>query len=59
MENQVFHKPCVFTRTRNILLLRTFINDGEKSSRIAFPHLPDDYAPEMTIVQGEQANYGI
>jgi hypothetical protein len=29
-------------------------NDGEKSSRIAFPHLPDDYAPEMTIVQGEQ-----
>ena len=29
-------------------------NDGEKSSRIAFPHLPDDYAPEMTIGQGEQ-----
>ena len=29
-------------------------NDGEKSSRIAFPHLPDDYAPEMTIVQGEK-----
>jgi hypothetical protein len=29
-------------------------NDGEKSSRIAFPHLPDDYLPEMTIVQGEQ-----
>ena len=30
-------------------------NDGEKSSRIAFRHLPDDYAPEMTIVQGEKA----
>jgi hypothetical protein len=29
-------------------------NDGEKSSRIAFPHLPDDYVPEMTIMQGEQ-----
>ena len=29
-------------------------NDGEKSFRIAFPHLPDNYLPEMTMVQGEK-----
>ncbi len=28
------------------------LNDGEKSSRVAFPHLPDNYEPEMTMKQG-------
>lgn len=28
-------------------------NDGEKSSRIDFPDLPDDHVPQMIVKQGE------
>jgi hypothetical protein len=44
---------CIYKGQEYSLTPHIF-NDGEKSSRIAFPHLPDDYAPEMTIGQGEQ-----
>jgi hypothetical protein len=44
---------CIYKGQEYSLTPHIF-NNGEKSARIAFPHLPDDYAPEMTIVQGEQ-----
>jgi hypothetical protein len=43
---------CIYKNQEYPLTPHIF-NDGEKSSRIAFPHLPDNYAPEMTIPQGE------
>ena len=44
---------CIY-KDQEYSLTPHIFNDGEKSSRIAFPHLPDDYVPEMTIMQGEQ-----
>ena len=36
------------------LIVRNLDNRKQKSSRIAFPQLPDDYAPQITIQQGEE-----
>jgi hypothetical protein len=44
---------CIY-KDQEYPLTPHIFNDGEKSSRIAFPHLPDDYVPEMTLMQGEQ-----
>ena len=44
---------CIY-KDQEYSLTPHIFNDGEKSTRIAFPHLPDDYVPEMTIMQGEQ-----
>lgn len=52
-EPSIPQAKCIYKDNEYPLTPHIF-NDGEKSSRIAFPHLPDDYVPEMTIVQGEQ-----
>jgi hypothetical protein len=44
---------CIY-KDQEYSLTPHIFNDGEKSSRIAFPQLPDDYAPQMTIQQGEE-----
>ncbi|HZA62362.1 MAG TPA: hypothetical protein VE573_05780 [Nitrososphaeraceae archaeon] len=44
---------CIY-KDQEYLLTPHIFNDGQKSSRIAFPQLPDNYAPQMTIQQGEQ-----
>ena len=52
-EPDIPQATCIY-KDHEYPLIPHIFNDGEKSSRIAFPHLPDDYVPEMTIVQGEQ-----
>ena len=44
---------CIY-KDQEYSLTPHIFNDGEKSSRIAFPQLPDDYAPQITIQQGEE-----
>ena len=44
---------CIYKDQEYSLTPHVF-NDGEKSSRIDFPELPDNYAPQMTVQQGEQ-----
>lgn len=48
---------CIYKGQKYSLTPHIF-NDGEKPSRIAFPQLPDDYAPQMTIQQGEELTMG-
>ena len=52
-EPSIPQATCIY-KDHEYPLTPHIFNDGEKSSRIAFPHLPDDYVPEMTIQQGEQ-----
>lgn len=33
-------------------------NDGEKSSRMDFPDLPDDYVPQMIVKKGDELTMG-
>lgn len=44
---------CIY-KDKEYSLTPHIFNDGERSSRINFPRLPDDYAPQMTIQQGEE-----
>lgn len=44
---------CIYKEQEYSLTPHIF-NDGEKSSRIAFPQLPDNYAPQMTVQLGEE-----
>src|SRR5919109_2672165 len=44
---------CIY-KDQEYFLTPHIFNDGEKSSRIAFPQLPDDYAPQIIIQQGEE-----
>jgi hypothetical protein len=44
---------CLY-RDQEYPLTPHIFNDGEKSSRITFPQLPDNYAPQMTVQQGEE-----
>jgi hypothetical protein len=44
---------CVY-KDQEYTLNPHIFNDGEKSSRIAFPQLPDNYEPQITIQQGEE-----
>ena len=44
---------CIY-KDQEYFLTPHIFNDGEKSSRIAFPQLPDDYAPQMMIQQGDE-----
>jgi hypothetical protein len=53
MENQISTGVCIY-KDHEYPLTSHIFNNGEKSSRIAFPHLPDDYVSEMTLVHGEQ-----
>lgn len=42
---------CIY-KDHEYSLTPHIFNDGEKSSRIAFPQLPDNYSPQMIIEQG-------
>jgi hypothetical protein len=44
---------CLY-KDQEYLLTPHIFNDGEKSSQITFPQLPDNYAPQMTVQQGEE-----
>jgi hypothetical protein len=44
---------CIYKEQEYSLTPHIF-NDGEKSSTIAFPELPDNYEPQMTVQQGEE-----
>jgi hypothetical protein len=44
---------CIY-KDQGYPLTPHIFNDGEKSSRITFPQLPDNYAPQMTAQQGEE-----
>jgi hypothetical protein len=44
---------CIY-KDQEYSLTPHIFNDGEKSSRIAFPDLPDDHTPQMTVQQGEE-----
>ena len=44
---------CIY-KDQEYSLTSHIFNDGEKSSRIAFPQLPDDHAPQMTVQPGEE-----
>jgi hypothetical protein len=44
---------CIYKDHKYSLTPHIF-NDGKTSSRIAFPQLPDNYEPQMTIQQGEE-----
>lgn len=44
---------CVY-KDQEYSLTPHIFNDGEKSSRITFPQLPDDHAPQMTVQLGEE-----
>src|ERR687897_893699 len=53
IEPDIPQAVCIY-KDQEYYLTPHIFNDGEKSSRIAFPKLPDNYAPQMTIQQGEQ-----
>jgi hypothetical protein len=44
---------CIF-KDQEYSLTPHIFNDGERSSRITFPQLPDNYAPQMTVQLGEE-----
>jgi hypothetical protein len=44
---------CIY-KDQEYSLTPHIFNDGEKSSRITFPQLPDNYAPQMTVQLGEE-----
>lgn len=44
---------CIYKDQEYPLIAHIF-NDGEKSSVIKFPQLPDNYSPQMTVQQGEE-----
>jgi hypothetical protein len=53
VEPDIPQAVCIY-KDQEYSLTPHIFNDGEKSSRIAFPKLPDDYVPEMTIEKGEE-----
>jgi hypothetical protein len=44
---------CIY-KDKEYSLTPHIFNDGEKSSRITFPQFPDNYAPQMTVQQGDE-----
>ena len=44
---------CIY-KDQEYSLTPHIFNDGEKSSRITFPQLPDNYASQMTVQLGEE-----
>lgn len=44
---------CIY-KDKEYSLTPHIFDDGEGSDRISYPRLPDDYAPQMTIQQGEE-----
>ena len=53
-EPDIPQATCTYKDQEYSLTPHNIFNDGKKSSRIVFPQLPDDHAPQMTVQPGEE-----